>query len=180
MFDLEKFKLYKYYVHLPNREYFYEVMEYLNKNNIKWINGDSLKDDVDSAWNMNMSDTCIIYDEEEYFDEHLEGVVVGSLSYFKENGYKRLEINKVLKGDINMNEKIKRDLIKMLFEKEFYSHEIDRLREYKGRIIFDYFHKGAKFIDFIDKLNEEYKIKGHEVAEIIIEEFDLKEYKEEE
>lgn len=166
MFDLEKFKTGKYYVHLPTKEIYDDVMEYLNKNNMTWINGDSLKDNPDSVWNINMSNTCIIY-----------GVVVGSLSYFKESGYKQLEINKYEKGDDNMNEKMKRDLVKLLFEKEYYNHELDGMRKYKGRIIFDYFHRSAKFIDFIEMIDDKYDVKGHEVAKIIMEEFELEEYK---
>ena len=78
-----------------------------------------------------------------------------------------------------MNEKMKRDLIKLLFEKEYYNHELDGMRKYKGRIMCDYFHRSANFIDFIEMINENYNIKGHEVAEIIIEEFDLEEYRKE-
>lgn len=180
MFDLEKFKTGEYYVHLPTKELYDDVMEFLEKNKLLWLDGDDPTSD--NRWFENRKQTCIRYGKKKspFSSSRKRGLVYSSLDYYKENGYKRLEINKVVKGEINMNEKIKRDLIKMLFEKEFYSHEIDRLREYKGRIIFDYFHRSAKFIDFIDKLNEEYKIKGHEVAEIIIDEFDLEEYREEE
>lgn len=166
MFDLEKFKTGKYYVHLPTKEIYDDVMEYLNKNNMTWINGDSLKNNSDSVWNINMSNTCIVY-----------GVVVNNLSYFKESGYKQLEINKYEKGDDNMNEKMKRDLIKLLFEKEFSSHDLENMYEYKGRVIANYIDRTVELVDLLDKIKDKYGIKGNEVADIVIKEFDLKEYK---
>lgn len=81
------------------------------------------------------------------------------------------------KGDDNMNVKMKRDLVKLLFEKEFTSYDLKSMYEYKGRVIADYVHRTEKLIDFIDKIKDEYGIKGNEVADIIIKEFELKEYK---
>lgn len=166
MFDLEKFKTGKYYVHLPTKEIYDDVMEYLEENGIRWIGGD--KPTSENRWTRYRNETCIRYGK---------GLVRGRLDFYKEKGYKQLEINKVVKGDTTMNEKMKRDLIKLLFEKEFSSYDLENMYEYKGRVIIGYFHRNAKFIDFIEMINENYNIKGHEVAEIIIEEFDLEEYK---
>lgn len=163
MFDLEKFKERGTYIHTPTRGVYDKVMKYLDENGFIWSSNEGILDcDV---WDEYCSETfisCYYYPK----------IVYGRLDVSTAANWEKIE----LKGDDIMNEKIKRDLITLLFEKEFYSHEIDRMREYKGRIIFDYFHKGAKFIDFIEMINENYNIKGHEVAEIIIEECDISAY----
>lgn len=79
-----------------------------------------------------------------------------------------------------MNEKMKRDLIKLLFEKEFGSYDLHVMYEYKGRIIANELHRSAKFIDFIEKVENEYGITLYEASDIIINGLDIKEYEEEE
>lgn len=77
-----------------------------------------------------------------------------------------------------MNEKMKRDLIKLLFEKEFdVLLELGTFMQYKDRVVTIGIHNEARFIDFIEKINKEYGIKGHEVADIVIKEFNIVEYK---
>lgn len=78
-----------------------------------------------------------------------------------------------------MNEKMKRDLIKLLFGNEFSSFDLRKLYEYKGRIIANELHRSAKFIDFIEKVENEYGITLYEASDIIINGFDIEEYEEE-
>ena len=105
--------------------------------------------------------------------------------YVNEDGLKdkwwflESELELLEKGETNMNEKMKRDLIKMLFEKEFSSYDLNDMYEYKGRIITGYLHRDAKLIDFIEKVENEYGINVYEASDVIIEEFDIEKYKEE-
>ena len=167
MFDLEKFKTGEYYVHLPTQEIYDEAMDFLYKNGFVWGSGKQLSQV--NFWEKYKEYTAVI-------------VYSHSLQYsckyqFAENGFKRLELNE---QEGSMGEKMKRDLVKLLFEKEYSDYERAGMYSYKGRIITDYLHRTARFIDFTDKIKDDYGIKGHEVADIIIKEFDLKEYKEEE
>ena len=174
MFDLEKFKTGEYYVHLPTQEIYDEVMEFLEKNKLLWLDGDDPTSD--NRWFENRKQTCIRYGK----NNRKRGLVYSSLDYYKTEGYKQLEINKYEKGDAIMQEKMKRDLVKLLFEKEFGKWELDGLYDYQGRVIADYKHRTVKLIDFLNKVKDEYGIEGYEVDKTIIEEFDLEEYREEE
>lgn len=80
------------------------------------------------------------------------------------------------KGEANMNEKIKRDLIKALFARDFNYVDLNVMYAYKGRILTNYINRSAKFIDFIEKVENEYGINAYETSDIIIEEYDIKEY----
>ena len=78
-----------------------------------------------------------------------------------------------------MEENIRKDLIKALFELEF-GTRIDYIEQYKGRLISHYSFVTVQIIDFIDRLNTEYDIKGNKVAKVVIESFDIPEYEKEE
>ena len=114
MFDLEKFKTGEYYVHLPTKELYDDVMEFLDKNGFVW--GGS-RDSLDSEhyWSKYKADTAIS-------GEINNGIKYGSEQNYISEGYKKLDFKK---GDIDMNEKMKRDLVKLLFEKEFSEYEIE-------------------------------------------------------
>lgn len=166
MFDLDKFKTGEYYVHLPTQELYDEVMDFLDKNGFVW--GGS-RDSLDSEhyWIKHKACTAIN-------GEINNGIRYGSEQHYISFGLKKLELN----NEENMEEKIRRDLIKSLFELEFGSR-IDYIKQYKGRLISHYSFVTVKIIDFIDKLNVEYSIRGREVAKVVIEEFDIKEYEKE-
>lgn len=76
-----------------------------------------------------------------------------------------------------MYENMKRDLVIALYKEEFSKYEIEGMYSYKGRVIAGYTPRTARLIDFIEKMWDRYGIMGHEVAGIIIEEFNLEEYK---
>lgn len=174
MFDLEKFKTGKYYVHLPTREVYNKAMEYLDENGFKWNGGGYITDNTICRWDAFRQQTCISYEKH----RHSEGVEFTDLDYYKEEGYTQLEINKLETGGISMNEKMKRDLIKLLFEKEFSSYDLTNMYEYKGRIITGYLHRDITLIDFIEKVENEYGFNAYETLDIVIEEFDIEKYKE--
>ena len=163
MFDLEKFKTGEYYVHLPTLDLYKEVMKFLENNDFLWIGGE--KPTETNFWCKYGEETSITYK--------------AGIGYGPKDGMDYLGKEKMnLKGETNMNEKMKRDLIKLLFEKEFnVLLDLGFIMQYEGRVVTNSPCNTAKFIDFIDELNEEYGIKGHEVADIIIKEFDLEKFK---
>lgn len=169
MFDLEKFKTGDYYVHLPTQELHDEAMKFLDSRGFVWGVSRTSLNSLNSQhyWNKYKEDTTIV-------GEINDGVRYASEQHYISEGYKKLELNERK----NMEEKLRKDLIKALFELEFGSR-IDYIEQYKGRLISHYSFVTVQIIDFIDKLNVEYSIRGREVAEVIIEEFDIKEYEKE-
>lgn len=165
MFDLEKFRTGDYYVHLPTQELYDEVMGFLDKNGFVWgVSRHSLNSQ--HYWNKYKEEMSIV-------GEFNDGVRYASEQYYISEGYKKLELN----TEENMEEKIRKDLITLSFKQEF-KYAMDNnnnLRHYKGRIISDYGTYTLDIIDFIDKMKEEYDIDGKEVAEVVINEFELDE-----
>lgn len=187
MFDLEKFRTGKYYVHLPTQELYDEAMKFLDSHGFVW-GGSRDRMSSRNYWNDEKEDTVIR-------ENGSDSVVYSDEQYYKDIGYKKLELNKEenmninVRGDLikqllnlevnkeeNMEEKIRRDFIKCMFEKKFKYNVNNNIKHYKGRLVSDYGTYTLDIIDFIDHLNKEYNIKGNEVAQVVIESFDVKEY----
>lgn len=63
MFDLEKFKTDKYYVHLPTQELYDEAMDFLDNNGFKWKSGNKMN--YENFWKEYKEKTCISINEKE-------------------------------------------------------------------------------------------------------------------
>lgn len=143
MFDLEKFASGKYYVHLPTLGAYNKAMKYLDDNGFKWLGGQPLTYNTNREWDECRQQMCISYEKN-------QGLRYGELGFYKSLGFKQLEINKVENEGI-IEVKIKRDLIKLLFQEQF------------GEL-------AAEIKDFIKDVNKKYGLKEIEIAKIIVEE----------
>ena len=100
MFDLEKFKTGKYYVHLPTQEIYDDVMEFLDDNGFKWRSGDKMN--YKNIWSRENKNTTITFD-----NVSRGGVYVVNLEKLLNNELKDLEGLKEL--ELNETETINQD-----------------------------------------------------------------------
>ena len=100
MFDLEKFKTGKYYVHLPTEEIYDEVMEFLDDNGFKWRSGDKMN--YKNIWSRENKNTTITFD-----NVSRGGVYVVNLRKLLNNEFKDLEGLKELHINLNKQDKLK-------------------------------------------------------------------------
>lgn len=158
MFDLEKFKTGKYYVHLPTRSLFDEVMEFLDDNDVTWITGNSAVKEpehwLEDSWLANTSDTCIRY-VTRIGNEELtyKGIARADKRYFVREGYPELKIN--LSEDDKIKEifavgRLHTDIIKDYIDYKFEEMSMEEIIKMNNSIP----NSNVEFVESIDTEEE--------------------------
>ena len=167
MFDLEKFKTGKYYVHLPTQEIYDEVMEFLDNNGFKWRSKDKMN--YENLWKRESENTTIAFDNITrggVYGVSLEKILNNEFKDLK--GLKELELSETEKmNETTYQQKNEQEYTKLMFEnRKIY---LDKNKKY-GDAFADTIKKYG-YISAITRMNDKFNR---------IEQFTLNGFKDEE